>query len=57
MKKIYILTRCNYEWFDIVGVYESKIKAEAIKADFEGQQTEWEPHLQDSFSITEHTIQ
>lgn len=57
MKKIYILTRCNYEWFDIVGVYESKIKAEAIKADFEGQQAEWEPHLQDSFSITEHTIQ
>lgn len=57
MKKIYILTRCNYEWYDIVGVYENKTKAEEIKADFEEQQAKWEPWQQDSFSITEHTIQ
>lgn len=53
MKKIYVLTKCNFEDYSIIGVYEDLKEAEEQKIRLLELQKDVVAHKQYSITITE----
>lgn len=54
---VYVLLRYDYDWNDIIGIYDTKEKAMSVKDYYEGLEKDWEEWETCQYSIIEKEIE